>query len=250
MAVSFPNPFEVGQTNYGLSPRVWLGIPRVGDGLGAHSHFAFRKYDFPVGDLTATQATAGTCTYIDTVDGFGTIMVADADSTTNTQGINIQDKQVSVNAKNGMIVAWETMTRAHDIATVPELFWGLSDVDTTIIASGAITTGYRVGFYTVSAGLLCVAGNNATPTATASTVHTLVDADVTTDGTEWVRLGVRAEVGRDLQFFVNGAKVASELAASLFPIGAAIVPSHVVQTNGTVDPLTHSAWHAMGWTYA
>jgi hypothetical protein len=248
MVQTFPHPFETGQTNYGLSPQVWLGINR---GPSAHSYFAFRKYDFPIADMTETQATAGDASYLNTIDGFGTVLLVDADSTTNTQGIQVQDTQCSVNAKAGMIVAWEQMVRFHDIATSPELFFGLSDVDTTIIASGAITTGYKVGFYSITGGtLLCVAGNNATPTATASAVHTLVDADVTTDGTEWVRLGLRAEVGRDLKFFVNGTKVASELAASLFPIGAAIVPSMVVQTNGTVDPLAHSAWHAVGYNYA
>ena len=199
---------------------------------------------------TLTQATAGTASLIDGPAGYGPLLELDCNSSTVTQGANLQFKSMRAYATTGMSFYFDCLLRLKDAATGPEFFLGWSDVDTTIIATSALTTGYKFGFKSTTDDnvLLPASGNNAVPTASSSSPYTLVDGAVTTDGTEWARLGARFSLdGRGACISVNGDEKANSMATSTFPTGAVICPSIVCQSSGTTDPLFEIAYLAVGY---
>jgi hypothetical protein len=261
MAVSFEAPYDNGQTSYGLTPGAWRDFdPTAAMVNPAYGEFHLERFrdwvdlsNSPASNEKAvlTQATAGTANLISGPVGFGQLLEIDSASSTTTQGANLQFTKMGFTPSTGECYYFEAMLRLHDIATGVEFFAGLSAVDTTIIASSAVTTGYKIGFSSVTNDkvLKCVSGTNATPTAATGSPLTLVDGDVTTDGTEWVRLALRAEVGSPPEFYVNSTKFASDLTAAVVPSGASAVllPSFVVQVETTsIDAIARVAWFAVG----
>jgi hypothetical protein len=191
-----------------------------------------------LGHYTSTQATTGTAIYIPSpTTGIGSVLELDSNSTTDTQGIQVQyPASASSQGWHGHLLGNDGS--AKDIATAPEFFAGMSVLDrneTTIIASGAMSASDWIGFYDVTDGTLSFGVEDGSQDISANTAHTLVDADVTTDGSAWVRLGFRWEVGTKLEAYVNGATVdISDVAESNAP-DTAIACSYVCQSNGTTD---------------
>jgi hypothetical protein len=136
---------------------------------------------------------------------------------------------------------FEASILMKDIATVANIFIGLHDIDTTILASGVLVDASNdwIGFKceTALSTLLGTCCNNTTESVTSTllTFSSLYDGDVTTDGSAWLKLGFKVTNDDKIEFWVNGAKSASTITSNI--PSALMVPSLVCQTDGTVDPI-------------
>lgn len=192
--------------------------------------------DLPTGRHTATQATQGTFALDDARRG---VVLADCNSATATQGINVQrcgTTGESFAALAGTCIWAEARIKAADIATGPEFFWGLAVIDTTIIATSALSA-QAIGFKSVTDDNVILATcKDGSSETTASSIHTFVDD-------AWVRLGFRITDDSLVEFFVNGER-AGQITANI-PT-TEVVPSLVCQSGGTTDPIIHMDW----WAFA
>ncbi len=192
----------------------------------------FTSYDAAstTGDYVATQATAGTAA-IDTTAPGGLLL--DAGATTDNQGINLQRaKSPFVPAANTSLWAefTVTLTATTPPVTRTQLFVGRAASDTTIIASGAISTNNRLGWYIGDGGLLVsVFSADKAGTATTATGHTFAPATQ-------VRLGFRYDgVSDTVVQYINGVATGSAIPTANIP-KVAVYPSFVCQSDGTDRP--------------
>lgn len=228
----------------GLSP-LWDDCPRYEIENDPAAGYFFRDdfmQDFTLtGRYTLTQASAGTFAILDQRDGVAEL---DSNSTTQHQGAQIQAG--STVGERFAIVAntkiwFEAQILLKDIATVPNIFIGLHDIDTTILSSGVLVDSSNdwVGFKceTALSTLLGTCCNNTTESVTSTllTLSSLYDGDATTDGSAWLKLGFKVTDDDKIEFYVNGTKSSSVITSNL--PSALLVPSFVCQTDGTVDPI-------------
>ncbi len=198
----------------------------------------------------ATRATTGNVALIAGPSGFGSLLEVDAEGTsgsaTSGQGLQLQWTGHGAYLTTGQTLYADIMFRNHDIATGPELFYGFGTIDTTFIASGALSGTNWIGFSVVDDGTgVSFSMKDGTTTAThSSDVATLVDADVTSDGSEWLHLGFRWQCNVSCEFSVNGVVTKSSTGITHDPTGF-IVPTFVYQSGGTTDPIARIA--SMRW---
>lgn len=202
-------------------------------------------------NATGTQATAGTGAYIaDTIAGGYSVLEVDCNSTTNGQGYQLQWKGAGVYPEEGAVVYGHLRLRFKDIATGPEFFGGLATIDTTLIASDAMSATNWIGFLSLSSGTTKFGIDDGTEDLSDSTIHTMVDGDTTTDGTEIADYDFRWEVGSKLEVWVDGVKAnITGIDLANEPDAGFIVPSVVCQTNGTTDPIIHVLEFEVGYKY-
>ena len=214
-----------------------------------YGSFALDVWKNGVGTFTGTQATAGTGTLIAGPANFGSLLEIDSNSTTGAQGYQVQFTGHGRYVQDGQTLYFDAMLRAHDIATGPEFFAGFGTIDTTVISGSAISPTKWIGFYIVDDGKGVTFGmddDSAVATHSAD-VYTLVDADVTTDGSEWVHLGFAWTAGQSCRVYVNGVDINYDGGVANDPVGGFMVPTLVCQSSGTTDPLirvAHTAWGA------
>jgi hypothetical protein len=117
-----------------------------------------------------------------------------------------------------------------------QLFVGLAELDTTIIASGSISTANHIGAYIAAsgAGVATLAGNKASA-ATTKTLMTIAEDT-------YVTFGFYVDGVTSVTPYVNGVALGSSsvLATANIPI-VAVYPSFVCQSDGTNDPILHLA---------
>lgn len=240
-----PGFFGVGspadRTGRGLSSDLWnfgshgmgahLDRYLMGD-LGVGYGFVDDFLDLPTGRHTVTQATQGTFALDDARYG---VVLADCNSATATQGVNVQRSGAAgelfkpVDRTN---IWFEARVKAADIATGPEFFLGLAVIDTTIIGSSALSA-QAIGFKSeTDNNVLLATCKDGSSETTAASIHTFVDG-------EWVKLGFRVHDDSSVTFFVNGVKVGT-ITANI-PT-TELVPSLVCQSGGTTDPIIHMDW--------
>tara|TARA_R110000824_G_scaffold13979_3_gene60104 strand:- start:3913 stop:4659 length:747 start_codon:yes stop_codon:yes gene_type:complete len=235
--------FTKGITNFqeegslvGQSYKLWkdCAIETLANDYNRGYVFKDNFLTLPTGKYTATQATAGTFALGDDEGG---VALADCNSTTVTQGINVQLNSTvgaAFRTQASGKLWFEARLKASDIATGPEFFCGLSSIDTTIIGTSANTSANHIGFESVSDdGVLLfhaeVAGVRTSGTAT---IHTLVEDT-------YVRLGFKVVDRARIEVYVNGAKVDTLTAG--FPL-VGMVPSLVCQSDGATDSIVHLDW--------
>lgn len=232
--VSFYDPAL--QTTYATAS-LWRDCPllehRHDPSLGVLLREDFASYNAAAttGDYTLTQATSGTAVISTAYPGTLTI---DSGATTDNQGVNLQRlKSMWIPAANKSIWAefFISLTATTPPVTKTQLFVGLAASDTTIIASGAITTNNRIGWKILDGGLLVTtftcdkAGTEATKTG-----PTLVAATP-------IRLGfVYDGVADTIQQYVNGVATGTVVATASVP-KLAMYPSFVCQSDGTDEPI-------------
>lgn len=241
-----PGYFGVGspadRTGRGLSSDLWnfgkygganLDRYLMGDlnvGYGFQDDFL----DLPTGRHTVTQATQGTFALDDARYG---IVLADCNSSTVTQGVNVQRAGSTGESFTPIArtnIWFEARVKAADLGSSgPEFFLGLAVIDTTIIATSALSA-QLIGFSSVTDNSILLATCKDGSGATTGTGHTFVD------GT-WVKLGFRVTDVGTVEFFVNGVKV-STITANIPTTD--LVPSVVVQSDGAVDTILHMDWWA------
>lgn len=226
----------------GLTTALWKDIEAINGVDPRYGMFWFDDFhELPTGRYTATQASQGTFAIDATVANTG-VALADCNSTTVTQGINVQAAGTNVSPAAGSIVTFEARVKAADTATGPEFFLGLSIVDTTIIGTSANSSTDHVGFESVSDDniLLFHTQNAGTRVSGATSPHTLVEDT-------YVKLGFRIIGADKCEVWVNGQMVDVAFAATPdIPIGSILVPSLVCQSGGTTDPIVHIDWWAVG----
>jgi hypothetical protein len=162
----------------------------------------------------------------------GTLSI-DSGSTTTAQGANVQRvKSAFIPAAGKDIWAeWYVSFTGVDALNV-ETAIGLFEVDTTVIASAAVSTDNHIGFTSVTDdGILLFNGEKATAGGTAA-VHTIVSATK-------VRLGFHISGVTSAQAYVNGVATGSPIATANIP-AVAIYPTLVCHSGGTDQPVLHS----------
>jgi len=196
----------------------------------------------PTGTVyTSTSATTGT-TALD--DAAGGVLLLDCGSGTEHQGETLQ---MGTTVGECWVTSttndlwFETRVKVVDSATDCQLFAGLSEIDTTLLASGANTSANHIGFESLTDdGVLTfhaeVAGARTSATAT---IGTLVEDT-------WVRLGFHVSKRNKIQVYVDG--VLKDTLTAGFPL-VEMTPSFVMQSGGgATDPILHIDWFRVAAT--
>lgn len=197
--------------------------------IGMYLNESFVSYNAAAttGDYLLTAATSGTGAISTVYPG---ALALDAGATTANQGPQIQRLKAAFLPASGKDLWFEANIRMTT-GIISQLFIGLAASDTTIIASGAMTTNNRIGWTSVTAdGVLLFdcdkAGTNTTKTATS----------VSTSA--WVRLGFKYDGTADtVQQYINGVATGAAVATTYIPKAAVIYPSFVCQAAGTGQPV-------------
>ena len=222
------------------SKLLWDGFnferARIGD--PGYATLFFDDFSKGVAHYTATQATAGTFA-LDTSVNYP-VALADCNSTTATQGINVQLPGEYFLPAAGQTIIFEARFKFADVATGPEFFIGLHEVDTTIIATSALSGSNMIGLSSVTDDNVCLF---TAEKATAADNHT---GTTMVDGT-WIKWGFRVNGVTNISQYINGVEQASSTrhVTANIPI-VALTPSLVCQSGGTTDPIVHLDWWAVG----
>jgi hypothetical protein len=193
----------------------------------------FQNYDATAttGDYLLTQATTGTGAISTAAPG---VLELDSASSTATQGANLQRiKSCFLPAANKSI--WfEAKVKVVDTFDKCELFVGLSELDTTMLATSANSSANHIGWQCVTDdGVLLFTNEKATAG------NTIAAATIAED--TYIRLGFVYDGAADtVQQYINGVATGSAVATTYIP-KVAIYPTFVCQSGGTNDPILHIA---------
>lgn len=205
----------------------YLFDPSIGSLLDEQFH----TYDAEatVGDYVLTQATAGSAAISTTAPGTLSI---DSGSTTATQGANVQRvKSCFIPAAGKDIWAEFTVSFTGVDALNVETAIGLFEVDTSVIASSAVSTSNQIGWTSVTDdGILlfdCEKAGAGTPRAAT----TIVSATK-------VRLGFKVTGVTSIQQYINGVETGTATATANIPV-VRLAPTFVCQSGGTDQPVLH-----------
>lgn len=180
------------------------------------------------GEYVLTQATTGTAALSTAEPG---VLLLDSNSTTSTQGANLQRVKSPFVPAAGKHIWAEWAIKVVDTFDKVELFVGLSEIDTSIIASSANSSANHLGWeITGDDGVLLFAGEKAGARATAAAATIAEDT--------WIRLGIHVNGVTSVQQYINGVAVGDPLATANIPV-VALYPSWVSQSAGTNDPILH-----------
>lgn len=206
----------------------WLINPSV----GVHLVEDWQSYNAAAtdGDYVLTQATTGTGAISTAAAG---VLELDSNSSTSAQGATLQRAKSPFVPTAGKGLWFEAKVKVVDTFDKVELFVGLSELDTSLIAASANSSANHIGWEVVSDdGLLIFAGEKASARATTTGVQLAEDTYVT--------LGFYADGVSTIQPYVNGVAVGTALVTASIPV-VALYPSFVCQSAGTNDPILHIA---------
>lgn len=199
--------------------------------IGTYLNETFQSYNAAstTGDWVLTQASTGAAA-ISTADTG--VLELDSNSTTVTQGANLQRvKSVFVPAA-GRKLWFEVSFKIVDTFDKAEIFAGLSDVDTGIIGSSANASDNHIGWQCVTDdGVLLFTAEKG---GTGATKAAATIAEAT-----YIKLGFKLDGISECQQYINGVPVGTPHATANIPI-VALVPSLVCQSGGTNDPIMHA----------
>ena len=225
----------------GLSPTLWNQAPLAqiaGGGLdqGFGIIDDFLTFD-DENKWVLTQATAGTAAL--DVAAKGGVLLLDCNSTTNNQGGLVQlggaAGASSFIASAASNIYFEARVKIADIgSTTCQLFAGLAEVDTSVLASAANSTANHIGFEAINTTAMGIHSEKAGSRSSTAAVHTVVDDD-------YVKLGFVVDGLTKITPFVNG--VAQTAITTNIPI-VVMTPSLVCHSSGTTDPIVHVDWVA------
>lgn len=198
--------------------------------IGTLLDFNGNSYDAAAttGDFVLTQATAGTAAMSTTAQG---TLLINAGSTTSTHGANVQrTKSMFIPAAGKHIWAefYVSYTGVSNLNV--ETAVGLAEVDTTVIASSAVSTSNHIMFQSVTDdGVLLFDSMKASAGNTPFTATTIVS------GTK-VKLGFYVNGVTSVQAYVDGVATGDAVATANVPI-VALYPTFVCQSGGTDSPV-------------
>ena len=206
----------------------WLHDPSIGIMLSED----FSSYDAAAtdGDYVLTQATAGTGAISTAAPG---VLELDCNSTTATQGVTLQRAKAAFVPAAGKDIWFETSIKVVDTFDKCELFAGLSELDTTLLATSANSSANHIGWQCVTDdGVLLFSAEKAGAGATKAAA-TIAEAT-------YIKLGFRVIGVTEVEQYINGVLVGTNHATANIPV-VAVYPSFVCQTGGTNDPILHIA---------
>lgn len=206
----------------------WLLDPSI----GVHLIEDWQGYDAAAtdGDYVLTQATTGTGAISTAAAG---VLELDSNSTTSTQGATLQRAKSPFFAIAGKGLWFETKVKIVDTYDKVELFVGLSELDTTLIASSLNSSANHIGWECVSDdGVLVFAGEKAGARDTEAAATIAEDTYIT--------LGFYVNGVTNVDQYVNGVLTGSTILTANIPV-VALYPSFVCQSAGTNDPIMHIA---------
>lgn len=213
---------------------------KVPDLLNAYVEFDdFDNFDntATTGRWVTTQATAGTTARI---DGAGGLLELDSNSATQGQGVQIQRTKETFLPAAGKNILFETRLKVTDTVGGVQFFAGLSVLDTTIIASNAMSASNFIGYVLDDAKQTANAGAPSFGVDSTAGAAELTAAAVTLVEDTWIRLGFLLEGITKLTPIINGVP-GTAVTVTNCPV-TEMAPSFVCQTNGTVDPILLVDW--------
>jgi len=191
-------------------------------------------------DFVVENATAGTA---DVIDGAGGILELDSASSTADQGVQVQHKTETILPADGKPIIFECRLKVTDAIAGVQLFCGLSELDTTVFASGENTSENHIGIeanattQAATSGRLDFVAEKATARASVSTVHTLVEDT-------YVILGFYVDGLGYATPLVNGiAGTSIETGSDNLPVVELAATFACLEEGGSVDPITSLDWY-------
>lgn len=183
------------------------------------------------GDYVLTQATTGAGAISTAAPG---VLELDSNSTTATQGAQIQRVKSAFVPASGKDLWFEAKIKIVDTYDKAEVFVGLSEIDTSVIATSANSSANHIGWQCVTDdGVLLFSSEKAGAGATKAAA-TLAEAT-------YVRLGFHYDGTADtVQQYIDGVAVGTAHVTANIPV-VALYPTFVCQSGGTNDPIMHIA---------
>lgn len=181
------------------------------------------------GDYVLTQATTGTGAISTAAPG---VLELDSNSSTATQGATLQHNKSCFLPASGKSIWAEFQFKIVDTFDKAEIFVGLSELDTTLIASSANSSANHIGWQCVTDdGVLLFTNEKAGTGATAAAATIAEDT--------YIKLGFFYDGTADtVQQYINGVATGTAAVTANIP-KVAIYPSFVCQSGGTNDPIMH-----------
>ncbi len=206
-------------------------LPALSDPSIMHYYFAdFHSANKATEDWIITQATAGTA-----VAGVlaGGVFTLNAGAVTDAQGPQVQLAGVDFFPAAGKTLWFETRLKVSHITG--DFFFGLSELDTTMIASSDMSTANQIGFGSFTGdGILLCDGNKASTRVNTTAATTLVAAT-------YVKLGFIVDGVTTITFYVNGVANATTIATASIPV-VGLTPSFSVHATGTDQAVVDIDW--------
>lgn len=240
-ASSFFDPARSSaDTTRNLSPAIWnqvdVGALRSGiDGYLIEDDF----FDYASTKWQVTQATSGTMALSNNEGGTALL---DSGATTSTQGPNVQyggtNTGASIVAPSNGLLLYEVRCKVTTaMSTAPNLFIGLSEYNTAIIATSALATSKTyAGFSSVTAdGVILGCSGDGTNAAT-SVVPYGTSTGLTLVADTYIKLGFVIKNRATMTMYVNGQKSGNTITTYL-PTTSKMRISFVCQSRGTLQPI-------------
>jgi hypothetical protein len=180
---------------------------------------------------TVTQASTGTFALTDEVGG---VALADCNSGTQHQGVNVQKLGECFKPAADKDIWFEGRFKVEDTATTAQIFFGLADIDGTLLPSGALDANADyVGLtvLTTLAGVAELSACKATAQSQVTGIKTLVDG-------VYVKFGFKINGVTSIEYWIDDIKGSSTLLTANIPI-VDLTPTFVCQTDSTTDPILH-----------
>jgi len=189
----------------------------------------FTRYD-ATDDYTLTQATTGTAAISTAAPG---VLELDSGSTTVTQGANLQRLVSSFFPAAGKDIWFEAQIKIVDTYDKAELFVGLSESDTTIIATSANSSANHIGWQCVTDDGVLLFTSEKAGTGDTGAAATIAEAT-------YIRLGFYVNGVTSVTQYINDVETGTAKVTANVPI-VVLYPSFVCQSGGTNDPIMHIA---------
>jgi hypothetical protein len=217
--------------NPGHQTNLWRDCPLLeyahDPSIGIYLNETWSSYNAQAttGDYILTQATAGSAAMSTAISG---ALAINAGSATSTQGANVQRAKSAFVPAAGKDIWFETTIQTTFPAFL-ETFIGLAELDTTIIATSAISTANHIGWYSVTDDGVLLFGANKASAAATKAAATLASATN-------IKLGFKVNGVTSIDQYVNGVLTGTSHVTANVPI-VALYPSFVVQSAGTSQPV-------------
>lgn len=195
--------------------------------IGVYWNESWVGYD-ATDDWTLTQATTGAAAISTAAPG---VLELDSNSTTATQGANLQNTNVCFVPAAGKDIWFETNVKVVDTFNKAELFIGLSESDTSIIATSANTSANHIGWQCVTDDGVLLFTSEKAGTGDTGAAATIAEAT-------YIKLGFKVSGVTSVTQYINGVETGTAKATANIPV-VALFPSFVCQSGGTNDPILH-----------
>jgi len=244
-----------GTLGKGPSPLIWDSCPLLDilmnpakgwawleDFIGPNALLAGGSTDVHGWDVTV----ASTGTYGQSESLIEGALSLAAGAVTAGQGVNVQLKHLPIILAASVTTYFEARVKSNAMsgADLSQIFVGLHETDTAIMAANIYTTGAAdnsgVGFYQDSAGTQ----NKMDTTTQKNDGAADVGADLVTvfDDTDYHTLGVLIDGVTSIKFYADGVLVKTSATAANIPDGITLFPSVVCQADGTVSATLDIDW--------